>query len=274
MARSVAATVLCRVFGSSVRKSVALVLADHADGTRWATIVGQKTIAAESELGVRSVRRVLADFEREGLIVRARRHREDGTRTSDEIRLVESAILALPATQATRQESTEAASATTGQTGHRSESADLPATQAETTGQSLAAHEPSEEPSGEPPSLRSGNQPATEAGSQDELFEAIVWVCFGVEWVPGETRITSRERGMANRAAKELRDVGATPDEVIRRARHFFAWVGQRPTPDNLVTHWNRLNDPQQRATAQQMKQFEHQQTRAQRRREITEEPQ
>lgn len=126
--------------------------------------------------------------------------------------------------------------------------------------------EPSVEPSEEPfPALSAGTTVETLAGTSkasahlaetandalpartrqpDPIFETVAAVCFGADDYSG---LTSRERGMANRACKELRNVGATPDDIVERARNFVAWVGQRPTPDNLVTHWNRLREPVQR---------------------------
>ncbi len=264
MSRIVASVVLDRRFGSAVRKSVALVLADHADGDQWATVVGQRRIAAEAEVGERTVRRVLTEFEEEGLIVRRRRHRKDGTRTSDEVVLVREKVENLPAALSARPPASQAAR-TTGHTGrssgdHRPHRPDLPAIQAEPTGQSLAAQEPSVEPSGEPPSLRSGQR--------DLIFEALIEACFGKPYDPG-TRLTSRERGILNRATKELKSVDATHSEIVRRAGHFLAWVGQLPTPDNLVTHWNRLARPQQRATQGQLQHFQLDQDRKRRRQQI-----
>ena len=73
--------------GSSTRKLVLLVLADRANDDNWSTWVGQETIAAETELSVRSVGRALAELERDGVIERSQRRRGDGFRSSDLIRL-------------------------------------------------------------------------------------------------------------------------------------------------------------------------------------------
>lgn len=282
MSRTVASVVLARRFGSCARKTVALVLADHADGDEWATTVGQKRTAAEAELSVRQVGRVLTEFEAEGLIKRERRHRKSGSRTSDRVILNEAAIKALPDAmssspedteshrpqdtasssqpdvESTNQPATESGSdpLTTGHSPRR-----LPDTQSEPTGHTVAPYEPSGEPSVEPSSLRSDYR--------DLIFEAIVEACFGKPYVPGETKLTSRERGMVARAAKELKAVDATPDEIHRRASHFIPWVGQRPTPDNLVTHWNRLDAPQQKATPDQMRRLQREQDRFRQRDEI-----
>lgn len=86
----------------------------------------------------------------------------------------------------------------------------------------------------------------------DPTFEALYEATTGSPY-EGQPQLTSRERGILNRAAKELRSVGATPGEILRRAGHFLGWVGQLPTADNLVTHWTRLANPQQRATPDQL---------------------
>lgn len=56
---------------------------------------------------------------------------------------------------------------------------------------------------------------------------------------------TSSERGKRNRAVKELRDAGATPDQIIRRAD---AWPHHFPgatlTDTALVKHWTQLGRP------------------------------
>jgi len=146
MSRTVAAAVIERRFGSVTRKAVAATLAEHAsitDDGEWWTIVGQRRIAAEAEVSDRTVRSVLADFESEGLIKRVRRHRKDGSRTSDRTLLNESAIRSLP--EAVSAGLPEAGSAPTG-----SSPSTLPETGADPTGKAIAAHEPSEEPSEEP----------------------------------------------------------------------------------------------------------------------------
>lgn len=99
--------------------------------------------------------------------------------------------------------------------------------------------------------------PAPQAANRDLLFEAIAESCYGMIYEPGVTVLTDRERGIVAKAAKDLRNAGAIPEEVHRRAQHFLVWVGQLPTPGNLVTHWNRLVRAQQKATGKQMKQLE-----------------
>lgn len=54
--------------------------------------------------------------------------------------------------------------------------------------------------------------------------------------------MTKSERGRYNRALKELRDAGATPDEITKRARHYAqTYPGASLTPTALATHWSSL---------------------------------
>lgn len=72
--------------GSTSRKAVLLALADRA-GFDWVCWPSQATIAGETEMDERSVRRILADLEVAGFITRRHRYTEHGKRTSDLIGL-------------------------------------------------------------------------------------------------------------------------------------------------------------------------------------------
>lgn len=87
--------------GSPSAKAVLLILADYAD-ERWSCYPSQGRIAAESELGERTVRRVLRELEDRGLIKRQRRGDKRGNRTSDRIFLVPATLASLPATMSAR----------------------------------------------------------------------------------------------------------------------------------------------------------------------------
>jgi hypothetical protein len=88
-------------FGSSSRKVLMLVLADYASAD-WSTYVGQARLAGETELGERTVRRLLAELERDGLLRRMRRNDKKGFRSSDRLVLIREAIVRLPASLAAR----------------------------------------------------------------------------------------------------------------------------------------------------------------------------
>lgn len=71
---------------------------------------------------------------------------------------------------------------------------------------------------------------------RDLLFEALAFVC-----KINTSQLTASNRGMLNRALKEIRDVGATPEMVLHRAevyRHKWSHV---PTPGALARHWASL---------------------------------
>lgn len=72
--------------GTPGAKLVLLILADFADSNGIA-YPSQATIADVSEQGVRTVRDHLLELERRTLIARTRRHRDDGTRTSNAYQL-------------------------------------------------------------------------------------------------------------------------------------------------------------------------------------------
>ena len=73
--------------GSVTEKVILLVLANYANeyGISWPS---QKTLADQTALGERTVRRVLADMERRGVIRRIVRRRGNGSRQSDMILLM------------------------------------------------------------------------------------------------------------------------------------------------------------------------------------------
>lgn len=73
---------LDQVCATATEKAVLLVVANYVgpDGT---TFVGQETIATQACCSVKTVERSLAAFEEAGWIERERRHRKNGSRTSD-----------------------------------------------------------------------------------------------------------------------------------------------------------------------------------------------
>lgn len=67
---------------TATEKAVLLVVSNYVgpDGTTW---VGQETIATQACCSIKTVERALSAFETAGWITRERRHRKDGSRTSD-----------------------------------------------------------------------------------------------------------------------------------------------------------------------------------------------
>lgn len=147
MAHDAVTCVKAHAFGSVARKAVMLVLADYADAA-WSTFVGQARLAFETDLGERTVRRLLAELEQEGLLRREPRY-VAGHRTSDRITLQRSLILDLPANVAAITLHLPA------------NDGSIPATDDSHTGQALAG-EPSVEPSDK-------NSPANERDDTAQL---------------------------------------------------------------------------------------------------------
>src|SRR5262245_9528832 len=68
------------------RRPVRASRADYAKD-KWSTFVGQERLSDECLVSKRTVHRILAEFEKRGLITREERRRPDGYRSSDRIQL-------------------------------------------------------------------------------------------------------------------------------------------------------------------------------------------
>lgn len=80
---------------------------------------------------------------------------------------------------------------------------------------------------------------------RDLLFEAVVDVC-GQD----ARRLTGSERGRINKALKDLRAVGATPEEVRRAAsRWATTYPSARLTPTAIAANWTTIVPPAPTAT-------------------------
>lgn len=79
--------------------------------------------------------------------------------------------------------------------------------------------------------------PAAPPRNRDLLFEALIEVC-GLRI----DELTKSGRGAANKAAKELRDIGATPEGVRARAvEHRRRWSTAELTPTSLAKNYAQL---------------------------------
>ena len=75
----------------------------------------------------------------------------------------------------------------------------------------------------------------------DPLFDAIVEACS-----INALRLTTSSRGALNRAAKELREVGADPDQVLDAARAYrLKYPEAAITPQALAKHFPALSNPE-----------------------------
>jgi len=76
-----------------------------------------------------------------------------------------------------------------------------------------------------------------DTGKRDLIFEAIC-SALGADW----TDMPKHEAAKYNVAAKQLRDIGATPSEIIRRARRYETVHPEwELTATSLITHWSTL---------------------------------
>jgi DNA-binding Lrp family transcriptional regulator len=79
--------------------------------------------------------------------------------------------------------------------------------------------------------------PQDKPAKRDELFEAVAEAT-GIDW----KNLTSSGRGPLNKAVKELRDIGVTPDQVGPRATAYRKTYPDAPlTPMALTKHWAAL---------------------------------
>jgi len=61
---------------------------------------------------------------------------------------------------------------------------------------------------------------------------------------------TKDERGIRNRALKQLREIGATPEDIRRRCHAYrVQWPKVSLTASALVKHWSALKAPPARDT-------------------------
>lgn len=97
--------------------------------------------------------------------------------------------------------------------------------------------EPSYEPSVEPLAAAPRE---SKPRPKDDIFEAVANACA----IPLD-RLTATERGRINKAAKELRDIGTTPDEIARKAQAYRQQYPDMPlTPQALTGNWAQLTPP------------------------------
>lgn len=85
--------------------------------------------------------------------------------------------------------------------------------------------------------LNDDSRKAASPRKRDEIFEAVAEVSnLSLDG------LTDSERGRCNKAAKELKKVDATPDEIRRRAKIYReTWPGIDLTPNALAANWSRM---------------------------------
>ncbi len=188
-------------------KLLLLVLADAAseEGICWPR---QEILAARSSLSDRSVRRILDDLRSRGLVSWEQRGLHRSNVYSLDVELLSG--LAGPDTMT------------------------APASPDRTP---VAGHErtPTSGPSG------TVSRTVSQTHKRDPIFETVSSVC-GIDWTLPMTR---SQRGQINKAAKELREIEADPEAIVRVAAAYrIRWPSIDLTPNALVKHWGTATAP------------------------------
>jgi DNA-binding transcriptional ArsR family regulator len=193
-------------------KLVLLSLADHHNGGTGLCIPSQASVAEQTSMSVRTVQRHMASLEERGLIRRVPRFRGEGRGRTSDAYILQGDNLARWL-QGDKPRTTKA-------------------TNQDDQGDTVVVgtgREPEEEPLAATP-------------NRDLLFEAVAEAC-GIRL----DALTRSARGQLNAATKELRDIGATPEQVAGKAK---AWrkqyEGATLTPTALTKHWAALDDASQ----------------------------
>jgi DNA-binding transcriptional MocR family regulator len=196
-------------------KLVLLALADHANGQTGLCIPGQKSLAKQCSMSVRTVQRHIQVLEDANLLRREARMRGEGRgRTSDRYYLGDQGDKSgltrqVDATNATNQDD-----------------------QHDTVGVAEPEENRKEEPIAATP-------PKESAKNRDEVFEAVAEAC-------GHNlkSLTRTARGQLNKAVKELKEVEATVQQISGKAAAFRKqYPGMTLTPTALIKHWAALAD-------------------------------
>ena len=195
----------------ATNKLVLLALADHAnaDGECWPSM---KRIARRSDISTRHVSRAINELIEIGLVEKAGRRRHGGQFRGWDYRVL---VQRTPASDGHGRPLTS---------GHGRPSP------ADTGVRSELSENRQEEPLAAAPQ-------ESKPRKKDELFEAIAAAC-GIDI----KQLTGTSRGQLNKATKELRDIGATPDQVDGKAKAYRAqYENASLTPVALVKHWPSL---------------------------------
>lgn len=184
---------------------VLLAIADCANDEGWAW-PSQETLAKKTRMSERQVRRIVKDIQALGEI--DMHMRQEGRKRHNFYRVtVGQDVRSLPMT-----------------VGHFT-----------SLGEDTAvSYEPRTEPSKKKTSSSSLNSGKRQP---DLLWERLLSEC-GVD----ADSLTKSARGSANAALKQMKEVGATPEEITRRATRFRSrYASITLTPTALAKHWPQL---------------------------------
>ena len=93
------------------------------------------------------------------------------------------------------------------------------------------------------------------SSNRDMIFETIAEVC-GYDW---KGVMTKDERGRLNKADKQLKDIGATPEDIQLRAKNFVLAYGFHPQPQSITSMWTKLKSEQPKLTKKELEQVKKQ---------------
>lgn len=219
---------------NATSKLVLLALADKAneDGECWP---GMGKVAEMAGISARQVSTHLGRLEDAGLLTRSRSRRDDGTMSCYRYHLnvqeKRTASGSAPPVEADRHRQP-----TTSGSGASSP----PEVQRRNHRKPASAQEPPVNPQG----TLAPDKPAPKRRTRDPIFDAVVSEC-GID--PSE--LTKSARGAVNTAVKQLRDIGATAEEIHARARrHREQWPDATLTPTSLAKHYAQLGARRSRA--------------------------
>jgi biotin operon repressor len=224
--------VMAEVWANSVATGttllVQLALADHAEDEKRSCFPSVTHIAKKCRVGESTARRHIHELEKKGEL-RIELHGGGNWKAHDSQRPNRYVLREYP--------KTPPVNLTPGVTGDT-----CPPVTGDTTPLSRVTPEPSltitESSLGDSPSAKPrGAREARTAKKPDLVFETIADVC-GIDLA----ELTKSSRGALNDACKQLRDIGATPDEIRARARAYrqkFSNISL--TPSALVKHWPTL---------------------------------
>lgn len=197
-------------------------LADHVneDDECW---VGIERLADGARCSYGTARRRLAALEQRGYITRARRRRDDGNLSTYTYRLLRQPLLSEYADRLARNmRDDQRASEDAVTSAHPDARAEVPSSEV-----------PSDEHAAAAPL-------ASKQRQRDELLAAVLTVC-----EIDRASLTDSAKGPIRKAVAELRQVGATPDEVAERAQRYrAAWPAINLTPTALARHWAEFAPP------------------------------
>lgn len=90
---------------------------------------------------------------------------------------------------------------------------------------------------------------------RDLIFETLASVC-GYDW---KGVMTKDERGRLNKAVKQLKEIGATPEDITLRAENFVLSYGFNPAPQSITSLYSKLTKVQPKLSKKQLEDIQKQ---------------